>query len=713
MPSAFPNVTGNSAEGWSESVNSSPSPPSSRDDFDDGPFADEHSPASVMKPDAEIENVNPASGSPACGLARERRPTRKSKKLSQQDVSVELALCDITSSDASRSCSEWRKETRGILQEAIDEYLLILLNPSKPPNADDARYAMKLLRKNVAAGGDDISAESLDYALAKTYDSMEKNKTDPLIQQNAIQLLGKLAREKKWFPNVVAETGGIDKIVATMSAHADSGYVQERAIIALLHLTSTERARETMIRAKGAESVCWAMRGFVENKNIQVQGSTVLCNMAFGSPSSKKRIGKIGGIDGVVKAMESHASDPDIQARCSLAIRNLTCGSRVNQWIAGRSRAVEAIMLALETFPDDVTLQYQGYVALANLCKDEPDNRVRAVDCGIIECSLKAMQKYSQHAEIAEFSLALLRNLSVGSEKNQLRIGQMGGVRDVVSCLRLHVSVIPVLTNGCEVIRHLMFARENRLAIYECGGLEVLVRVMREGISSKVLAEASIYAIGNSAYDLPESKSAIGRHGGMATLVDVMSNHLDSVAIQQHGCRALRNLADSDLENNRLLAESGAIDSCIFACSGYPENGEVQEHALAMLYNMTYSDENVRRMKGLDVERVALQACERHPEKPAVKSQGEALLELLRKAQHAQEARQAPSPLKNAKSGYLGALARKSSSPRLRDRKGRSSKVSSPNGSTKSSSSHRDLQSVPSPHASFLSSRSLGSRSRS
>lgn len=645
------------------------------------------------------------------GLRREARPSRTRKKLAEQAVAVELALCDSTLGDSALKSSILIEETQQTICKALLEYVSVLLNISECNSSEDVRFAMKLLRQNVTAAGQEASPHSLNYALAQIYDVMADQKDDSLVQDRAINLIGKLSREKDWVSGVVAETGGVERVVNAMSNHCNSSVLQERGITTLLQLTTTEQARTAMVNAKGAESVCWAMKGFLNVKTIQVQGSTALCNMAFGSASSKKRIGKIGGIDGVVMAMESHPSDPDLQARCCLALRNLTCGSRVNQWIAGRACAMEAILRALDAFPDDVSLQYQGCVALANLCTDEPDNRVRAAECGVIEATLKTMKSHIGHAGIIEHSLALLSNLSVGNETNQLQIGQMGGVRDVTTCLRQHITAPGLLANGCDVLRHLMFARENRLAIYECGGLEVLVRVMHEGVSSRALAEAVIYALGNSAYDLPESKSAIGRYGGMAALVDLMSNHMDTAAIQEHGCRALRNLADSDDLNSRLLAESGAIDSCIFACSGYPENGRIQEHALAMLFNMAYSEENVLRMKGLDVERVTTQACDRHPGTSAVQAQGKALLEVLRKTPHSRSSKPSVSAQKPVKPGFnLGAMTRKGSF--LVNEKRTHSRHQSSRSVTLSAEdqSPRRTQSNPTPSA--LTMRNLSSRVR-
>eukprot|EP00173_Palmaria_palmata_P000183 Plantae.Rhodophyta-Palmaria_palmata.ctg10894.p1 GENE.Plantae.Rhodophyta-Palmaria_palmata.ctg10894~~Plantae.Rhodophyta-Palmaria_palmata.ctg10894.p1 ORF type:complete len:615 (+),score=105.26 Plantae.Rhodophyta-Palmaria_palmata.ctg10894:235-1845(+) len=511
---------------------------------------------------------------------------------------------------------------------------------------------------------------------------MEADENDDALHERAIYLIGKLAREVKWISATVAETGGIKKVIDMMTKHQHSAVIQERVVATLLHLTTTEKARKAIVSEKGAESVCWAMKEFSEVRNIQVQGSTSLCNMAFGNTTSKKRIGRVGGINGVVRAMEHHASDAELQARCCLALRNLTCGSRVNQWIAGRAKAMEAIVDSVKSLPQFPDVQYQGCVALANLCTEEPDNRIRALDCGVIELVIPVLRANPENASMAEHILGLLRCLLHDSKESQKLVAEEDGVDLVVGALRQHVLHEKVLKNGCEVIRYLMFAAENRMTMYNCGGLEVLVRVLRESSQWKSVAESCLYALGNSAYDFIESKIAIGRHGGIAILVDCMSSHMDCSIIQEHGCRALRNIADSDDLNIMLLGESGAVDSCIFACSGYPENAQIQEHALAMLYNMTFNDEHLRRMKGLDIDRVLAHAKLTHTSNVAVQSQATALQSKI-------EAIEGRNIALKAKASFnLASFARIGSSSLSR----KASKVVSGSASPKASSYRRGCQ---------------------
>lgn len=631
------------------------------------------------------------------GLRRERTQPRKQEQRScrkscesscDHATSVELVsvATEIVLEEEGETKAENKEEHDSPVAEApyelIADFLDCCLNDilrlTKETPVAEARQVMEKLER--LTRGDRASlVPGLSYFLQRLYERMEADENDDALHERAIYLIGKLAREAKWISATVAETGGIKIVVDMMTKHQHSAVIQERVVATLLHLTTTEKARISIVSEKGAESVCWAMKEFIEVRNIQVQGSTSLCNMAFGNTTSKKRIGKVGGIDGVVRAMEHHASDAELQARCCLALRNLTCGSRVNQWIAGRAKAMEAIVDSVKSLPQFPDVQYQGCVALANLCTEEPDNRIRAVDCGVIELVIPVLRANPENASMAEHILGLLRCLLHDSKESQKLVAEEDGVVLVVSALRQHVLHENVLKNGCEVIRYLMFTAENRMAMYNCGGLEVLVRVLREGNQWKSVAESCLYALGNSAYDFIESKIAIGRHGGIAILIDCMSAHMDCSIIQEHGCRALRNIADSDDLNIMLLSESGAVNSCIFACSGYPENAQIQEHALAMLYNMTFNDEHLRRMKGLDIDRVLAHAKLTHTSNLAVQSQATALQSKIETMEGRNITLKAKAPFN------LASFARISSSSLSR----KASKVVSGSASPKTSSYRR------------------------
>lgn len=511
----------------------------------------------------------------------------------------------------------------------MKECLAMLLAPGDGASTSAMREAMAMLRVLVHRRSDP-SRGRLTVALAIVYQAMENNLNDGFVQERACLVLGKLAREGPAVQDAIGASGGVRAVVSTMVTHRQSAVVQERAVLALLSLTGTSSSRTLILEAKGAEAVVWGMKEFSDLVSVQSNGSTTLCNLAFGSDGDKQRIGKIGGLDAVIQAMSAHSHVYELQVRCCLALRNLSCGVRVNQWIAGRAGGIDAIVRAMANFCDDVSVLYQGCVALANLCADEPENRVRSGDAGVIQAALSAMRRHSDHEGLQEHGLALLRNLSIGAPQNQLLIGDAGGIPVVVTALTTHRHNSKILEKGCSTLRYLLFTRENRVRMQPTGGLDAVIQVLRDCSSgSSAVAESAIFALGNAVFDLPENKSAVGRTGGIVALVNVMSVHINDAVVQEHGCRALRNLADADDLNTRLLADSGAIKTAIFAMMSFPGNAHIQEQGCAMLFNMAFSDENIQNMNQLDIERVVQSLHEAHADNASVQCQAAALLERL------------------------------------------------------------------------------------
>lgn len=534
-----------------------------------------------------------------------------------------LFLSPVSNCTDSDSESEAEKENR--LRVALE----FLLFPGDDLDADDARLALNEVRCSLRTGTE-FYAKRLDRFLKEVYRAMKDFEENKLVQERACIVLGKIACEMPSIQKTIAETGGVKHIMGAIKRHTECDSVQDRGIFALLCITGDSVARAHIVEQRGAECVSWAMKEFQDIRTILINGSTTLCNIAFGCEESKKRIGKVGGIDAVINAMYRHQGDADLQARCCLALRTLTCGLRANQWIAGRACAMESIVRCMKNFPSDVNVQYQGCATLANICSTESENRDRATGIGVIETCVTAMNRKMDHIPLMEHGLAVLRNLCVGNEENQLRIGAAGGLQLILHAMKEHGSNGKILVRGCSALRFMFFSRPNRNTMFECQGLERLIRVLRDGENIPAVAESAILAMGNAIFDHKEAKRYVGRYGGIAAVADVMSKHLDTEAIQEYGCRALRNLADSDELNTRLLGDSGAVDTAIFAMMGYPNNAEIQEHSCAMLFNMAFSEHNMRIMKDLEVARVVEHATQFHLQNTAIQCQAMALLQRLR-----------------------------------------------------------------------------------
>lgn len=471
-----------------------------------------------------------------------------------------------------------------------------------------------------------LRAKVLEQLLQEVYRSMTDFMENGFVQVQACAVIARIATGSKPVQRAVADTDGIRHIIEALMTHKDSSVVQDKGVHCLLMLTPDAKARAQLTEQKGAECVIWAMKEFQDSREIALNGSKMLINIAFGSEEGKKRVGKVGGIDAIVTAMYVHTDDAELLTHCCHALRNLTFGMRTNQWIAGRSCAMEAILKSMNAFPNEEILQYQGCVALENICAAEPENRDRATEIGVLDVVCTLLIVRDEAASLVEHALGLLRNVCIGSKENQAYLGGEGAIQIVMSALKTHRLNEKVLIAGCGFLRYMFFSKPNRDIFCENKGLPRLLDVLRDGADISAVSEVALLALGNAITDNQNGKKIVARYGGIASVVDTMSNHLDHESIQEYGCRALRNLADSDELNTRLLGESGAIDTAIIAMMGYSENAAVQEQACAMMFNMAFSDANIRLMKHLEVPRVVQHALSFHVQNTKIESHANALL---------------------------------------------------------------------------------------
>lgn len=460
-------------------------------------------------------------------------------------------------------------------------------------------------------------------------ESMVINQDDWQKQEHGCLSLNLIMKEQWFAAHVISCRDGAKHVIVAMTLFQDFLQVQKAGIETLFFLTSDDAGRISTIEERGIEHVIWAMRQFVEDRELVMNGSSYLCNISHCNESAKKRVGKLGGIDVVVDVMNEHQHDCEIQIKCCLALRKFTAKVHANQWAAGRVCAMEAIVHGIENFPDELNLHSNGCVAIANMCENEAQNRERAAMTGAIEKVIGVIQSCLDNVTVATNCLIAIRNITKQNERNQELVRNLGGLRAVLQCLRLHKTCADVLENGCEAIRFLLFSPRNRVSFCECGGIETLIRILGEQYRNSHVAYAILLALGNAIFNTPLSKMKVLEYGGIEKLLATMQYHLQSTDIQEHICRAFRNLADFD-ENSILLLVSRPTIDVLSSMSMHPTNASILEHGLAFLYNMSKCTVAISRMRDLPIVLTLENILEQNPNNPRIQVQITALLQKLK-----------------------------------------------------------------------------------
>lgn len=524
------------------------------------------------------------------------------------------------------NCSESESDCEPDKEEQFLNIVTALLFPCNNSSHEKAKQRLNIIKESISFSNKG-SAKWFRLLCSTVFRAMEQNFDNIHVLDRAFLVLSSVCINNEYAQNALTKTEGIALIVKAMAKHNISHTIQKQGVSTLLALSTHKIARQQIINERGAECVTWAMMDFPDDISLQKNCAACLCNLSYTSETNKRRIGKVGGINAIANAMYKFKNDAELQARACLAIRNLTFGQRTNQWIAGKCCAVEAISPYMKAHKHDTEVQHQTCVTIANLCAQEPDNRARVTELGIVPLVINLLEKNMEDELIVEHCLSFFHHVAICNAENQEQIGAEGGLPLILQSLKRFRTSKKVVVMGASALRYMMFSRRNRRLMLEYGGLEVLVRMVRDGAEIAEVSQATVCTLANSLYDSEESKLVVARYGGIAGLVDVMQNHLDSEEIQEHGCRALRNLADSDELNTRLVAASGGLGSVILAMMGYEKNARIVEEGCAMLFNMAFRKEYVREMKRLGVVQVVETGRLCHKDNIALQYQALALME--------------------------------------------------------------------------------------
>jgi hypothetical protein len=160
-------------------------------------------------------------------------------------------------------------------------------------------------------------------------------------------------------------------------------------------------------------------------------------------------------------------------------------------------------------------------------------------------------------------------------------------------------------------------AREN---IGNCGGIEVIVDVMRvHSLRVRIQTQACL-VLANVTYRNPSNKQRVLRARGFQAVVASMSLHRTVEHIQAWGSLALRNFSNSNfstIEDANLVA--GAVDILVSALEVCPMSQVVQNQAPVALANIaTSSAEGMARIRTTGGIQTILCSCRRNIASPSL-----------------------------------------------------------------------------------------------
>uniref|UniRef100_A0A7S1T7V4 Ataxin-10 domain-containing protein n=1 Tax=Compsopogon caeruleus TaxID=31354 RepID=A0A7S1T7V4_9RHOD len=305
---------------------------------------------------------------------------------------------------------------------------------------------------------------------------MVRHEDNAVVQENCCHMISMLAGDDHHAQEKIGNYGGVDAALRAIQTHISVVVVQERALAALCNLTLVERNRLLIGNARGIEIVIHSMQRYLrEAAGVQIEGCTLLANLAFGSHVNKNAIRECNGIETILQAMREYTNDAMVQTRACLALRNISWSSEENRARIGLREGVQTLVLAMEAHCNSVTVLEQASTALCNIVLGDEQNQNHFDHCHGLETLVRAMKLYPEDAVIQERAIGLIYNRVLRGGTNLTTFCNAGGVEALVDSVTACVWHDGVLEKGTLALRYLLTVEENRVRVFRCGGIEKFV----------------------------------------------------------------------------------------------------------------------------------------------------------------------------------------------------------------------------------------------
>lgn len=182
----------------------------------------------------------------------------------------------------------------------------------------------------------------------------------------------------------------------------------------------------------------------------------------------------------------------------------------------------------------------------------------------------------------------------------------------MIEGMQQHRADRKVADRALNTLRRLTVSDVCRARIGECGGINVIVDIMRcHSLLVRIQTQACL-ALANLAYENDPNKEEIIRCGGLRAIVVALSQHKSVELVQSWGCLAIRNITNySGPKKHELALTIEAIGVLLYALESYPKSSMVQQNGLIALVNIggasPYAVDKIREQGGVHTLVLCLQ----------------------------------------------------------------------------------------------------------
>lgn len=425
-------------------------------------------------------------------------------------------------------------------------------------------------------------------------------------ETEAEKALNELARialsDKNLSAKKAVKAGAIDAILCTMARLKTSVTVQSCSCLALANCCWCKEVQTLIAESNGLESVVAAMKAFKTSATVQELGMCSWRNIApAGSPYTERIVAQ-GGCELIVEAIRNFPGVVNVLEEAMCAITTISFG---NSDVKKRLVDLGAIELALDAIRDhksSITVQEWGLAAVRGLTCRYPPGKKRAADVGAIEVIAQTMTGFIDTVVIQEQGACAFCNISADNHENQKRCAELGAIECVIAAMRQHPTAPRVQANGALALGNIVTTEETKRLVDSSGGIEAILAALHQLPDDPQVAEMALYGLKNISSDSKDHVTRVVKLGGVVAILEAMKKHQGVALVEEEGCHALGNLAFAACaENQRLIAEASGIEIVLDVARRQRARGEDGEKAVfrafsALVRLASFNPENQLRI---------------------------------------------------------------------------------------------------------------------
>lgn len=217
----------------------------------------------------------------------------------------------------------------------------------------------------------------------------------------------------------------------------------------------------------------------------------------------------------------------------------------------------------------------------------------------IIPLMIESMQHHKNDCKVADRALSTLRRLTV-SDVCRSRIGECGGIELVVGIMKCHSLIVRIQTQACLTLANLTYENEdNKEQVIKFGGLQTVIAALSQHKSEENVQAWGCLAIRNFT-NYTGNRNNQDSHlsvEAVSVLLCALENYPDSFMVQQNGLIALVNISSSSINGLERTRDEGGIATLIECMKNNEKSEKLSEIALC-LSRILVEDKKIQKSFG-------------------------------------------------------------------------------------------------------------------